>query len=184
MQMKTQLEARALRYDGSSEIAPDDLARFLLLGVPPSKLRVHGTEEDIARFNEQVPPEDQLRLVQDEEVELDLSWQLPEPYRSMDLDTVVLNAYLERRDSGELDHGPKYQDAAFERMGAELEEVRARGLTEFMRTVLYVLARMREEGVVWGVGRGSSGASYILFLLGLHVVDCVLLEVPMEEFFH
>ena len=30
---------------------------------------------------------------------------------------------------------------------------------------------MRENNIVWGVGRGSSVASYVLYLIGVHRID-------------
>jgi DNA polymerase III alpha subunit len=33
------------------------------------------------------------------------------------------------------------------------------------------------------VGRGSSVASYVLFLIGVHKIDPIKYELPIEEFF-
>jgi DNA polymerase III alpha subunit len=41
---------------------------------------------------------------------------------------------------------------------------------------------MREHGVVWGVGRGSSVASYVLFLIGIHKIDSLYYDLPIDEF--
>ena len=169
--LKSSLTERQLRFDGVSEVEPDQLAHFLLLGIPPSKLRVTEETEEVLLFNAQVSDEELVRLVADESVSLDLSWQLPEPYASLALDeyfasltpsSVVANA----------------------RVKAELGEIKKRGMIEFMRTVIYILDQLKANNIVWGVGRGSSCASYLLYLVGLHVVDCVKYDVSMEEFFH
>ena len=47
----------------------------------------------------------------------------------------------------------------------------------------YIIDTLRENNVVWGVGRGSSVASYVLFLLGVHKIDSVKYNLPLEEFF-
>jgi DNA polymerase III alpha subunit len=41
---------------------------------------------------------------------------------------------------------------------------------------------MRENNVVWGVGRGSSVASYVLYLLGVHKIDSIKYNLDIEEF--
>jgi DNA polymerase III alpha subunit len=41
---------------------------------------------------------------------------------------------------------------------------------------------MRENDIVWGVGRGSSVASYILYLIGVHKVDSIQYGLDFNEF--
>jgi DNA polymerase III alpha subunit len=36
--------------------------------------------------------------------------------------------------------------------------------------------------VLWGVGRGSSVASYCLYILGVHKVDSIKYELDIHEF--
>lgn len=179
--LKTELTDRILRFDGVSEIHPDEVARYLLLGVPAKKLRVTEPSADLEQYNHQVPEEDQVALNTDASVVLNMDWNVPEPWRSLDLEKHVVDLYFKEH----WDRYTKAEDAiAIQRMADELEQVEERGMVEFMRTVIYILHVLRENNVVWGVGRGSSCASYLLFLVGLHVVDCVEFEVPMEEFFH
>lgn len=179
--LNTQLSDRTLRFDGVSEIQPDEVARYLLLGVPASKLRVTELDSDIEKFNFQVAPEDQVSPVSNEPIELNMDWSIPEPWLSLDLDTYIMDQYFERIWP---QHDADMEKKAIQRIADELEQVRARGMVEFMRTVIYILHVLRQKNVVWGVGRGSSCASYLLFIIGLHVVDCVAFDVPMEEFFH
>ena len=179
--LRSELNDRILRFDGVSEIEASQLARFLLLGVPAAKLRVDAEDDDIAEFNRQVPVEDQVSVVKPEPITLDMGWQIPEPYLSLDLEEYIWEC---ARVHMPTDYTTAEQERAVLRIEAELKEVETRGMTQFFRTVVYILAKLHNEKVVWGVGRGSSCASYLLFLMGLHVVDCVKLEVPMEEFFH
>lgn len=179
--LKSELKDRNLRFDGVSEIEPDQLARFLLLGVPPSKLRINGTEADIAEFNTQVSEYDQLLPVKPEPVNLDMSWQLPEKYQQIDLTEYMGQLFEVKLDGSQT---ADYIDTAINRIDHELREVQARGMVQFMQTVIYILDHLRENNIVWGVGRGSSCASYLLYLIGLHVVDCVAMDVAPDEFFH
>jgi DNA polymerase III alpha subunit len=41
---------------------------------------------------------------------------------------------------------------------------------------------MRKENIVWGVGRGSSVASYVLYLIGVHKIDSLYYNLDVEEF--
>ena len=180
-QLKSELEGRDLRYDGVIEVEASHVARFLLLGVPSSMLRVKGCGPDIESFNVQVPDTDQIKPVGPEPIQLNMEWQVPEPYLSLDLEEYIWECMRVHMPQ---DYTLAQQEQAIKRIEDELKEVETRGMTQFFRTIVYILARMHNEKVVWGVGRGSSCASYLLFLMGLHVVDCVKFQVPMEEFFH
>ena len=187
MQLQTDLADRVLRFDGISIFHPDSIAAALSRGVPPSKIRVTEINEDVELFNQNVVPEDQLLAVSAEPVNIKMSWQLPKKYQDLDLNDYVTTVFMER--SQELGFGLEPSEImrlqrAGHRLDAELNEIKKRGMVEFTKTVIYILDTFREQGIVWGVGRGSSCASYVLFVLGLHVVDCLKYNVPMEEFFH
>jgi DNA polymerase III alpha subunit len=49
--------------------------------------------------------------------------------------------------------------------------------------MIYLVDVMRENSVVWGVGRGSSVASYVLYLIGVHKIDSVKYNLDFKEFF-
>jgi len=179
--LKSELSDRNLRFDGVSEIEPDQLARFLLLGIPPNKLRVTSETPDIAEFNTQVSEREQLLPVQQEPINLDMGWQLPEEYQNLDLQEYMAKQFEKNCPAS---YTPEMVEKALDRIVDELQEVEARGMVQFMQTVIYIIDQLRENNVLWGVGRGSSCASYLLYLIGLHVVDCVVLDVPADEFFH
>ena len=46
----------------------------------------------------------------------------------------------------------------------------------------YMIDTFRKNDIVWGVGRGSSVASYVLFLIGVHKTDSMLYELDVTEF--
>jgi DNA polymerase III alpha subunit len=173
---------RVLRFDGVSVISPEMVARCLLLGVSPAQLRVTETGWEVEQFNAQVPEELEIKLDQPEPISLDFRWQLPDEYLTMDLWERIAAAYIKRED--ELAYSVQEEDEALCRMEEEYDEIKQRGMIEFVKTVIYVIDTFRANNVVWGVGRGSSCASYVLFLLGLHSVDCIKLQVPAAEFFH
>ena len=40
-----------------------------------------------------------------------------------------------------------------------------------LRYMIYLVDFMRANNIVWGVGRGSHVASYVLYLIGIHKVN-------------
>ena len=177
--LETPLKDRVLRFDGVSVVSPDFVAELLLLGAQPCELRVDGDSWEIQQFNtysgeELLPPDDA--------VQLDMQWCLPAEYLNIDLDTYVSQKAAEQIELA--GYTEKQEQAALDRLDAELAEIKRRGMVTFVKTVIYVLDTFRQQEVVWGVGRGSSCASYVLFVLGLHAVDCIKHDVPMSEFFH
>jgi DNA polymerase III alpha subunit len=56
-------------------------------------------------------------------------------------------------------------------------------LVDMLRTLIYIVNTFEEHKIIWGTGRGSSCASYILYLVGLHQVDSVEYELDIGEFF-
>jgi DNA polymerase III alpha subunit len=49
--------------------------------------------------------------------------------------------------------------------------------------IKYLVDTLRKNKIIWGVGRGSSVASYVLYLIGVHKVDSIKYNLPIEEFF-
>jgi DNA polymerase III alpha subunit len=52
-----------------------------------------------------------------------------------------------------------------------------------LTTMKYVVDTLRANNIVWGVGRGSSVSSYVLYLIGIHKIDSVKYDLPIDEFF-
>jgi DNA polymerase III alpha subunit len=70
-----------------------------------------------------------------------------------------------------------------DRVSLELELFVKNGMYDVLHVMKYIVDTLRENNVVWGVGRGSSVASYVLYLIGVHKVDSIKYNLPIEEFF-
>ncbi len=68
------------------------------------------------------------------------------------------------------------------RIWDELKEFENRGMLNLLRYMIYLVDFMRKENIVWGVGRGSSVASYVLYLIGIHKVDSIQYGLDYKEF--
>ena len=96
------------------------------------------------------------------------TWHMPEEYRTLDIAEHILTMC----DS----------EAKLQRAGQELLLYQERGLFDLLRYLKYLVDVMRDNHVIWGVGRGSSVASYVLYLLGVHRIDSMYYELDPAEF--
>jgi DNA polymerase III alpha subunit len=68
------------------------------------------------------------------------------------------------------------------RVDAELTLYVNHQMCDVLRLLRYIVDTLRANNVMWGVGRGSSVASYCLFLIGVHRIDSLLYDLPINEF--
>jgi hypothetical protein len=95
-------------------------------------------------------------------------WFMPEEYKSMDIAKWVLDQCKE--------------DHELQRAGEELIEFQKRDMFLLLRYCKYLVDTMRENKVVWGVGRGSSVSSYVLYLIGIHRINSLHMDLSIDEF--
>jgi DNA polymerase III alpha subunit len=96
------------------------------------------------------------------------TWYMPEQYRNMDIAEHVLSLCA--------------TEAELQRCGQELMLFQERDLFDLLRYLVYLVDIMRENQLIWGVGRGSSVASFVLYKLGVHRIDSLYYELDPEEF--
>lgn len=68
------------------------------------------------------------------------------------------------------------------RVEHELALFKARNLYPVLQLMIYIVDTMRKYDIVWGVGRGSSVASYCLYLIGVHKIDSIKYNLDIKEF--
>ena len=73
-------------------------------------------------------------------------------------------------------------EAELQRCGEELLLYQERNLFDLLRYLKYLVDVMIENRIIWGVGRGSSVASYILYKLGVHRIDSLFYNLDCREF--
>ena len=69
-----------------------------------------------------------------------------------------------------------------DRVYTELLEYEKRGMIIVLKFLLYLVEICETNDIVLGVGRGSSVASYCLYLLGIHHIDSIKYELDIKEF--
>ena len=69
-----------------------------------------------------------------------------------------------------------------QRVNEELDLFVQHNMLDLLFYLKYLVDTMREHKIVWGVGRGSSVASYILYLIGVHKIDSLKYNLDIREF--
>jgi DNA polymerase III alpha subunit len=69
-----------------------------------------------------------------------------------------------------------------QRAGQELLMFQEHNLFNLLRYMKYLVDTMTAHDVIWGVGRGSSVSSYVLYLLGVHKIDSMFYDLDPGEF--
>lgn len=107
-------------------------------------------------------------------------WFMPKEYKAIDVDDWVLRKLMKIKKATRTDHilHLKEWDRAYE----ELKAFDSRGMFNLLRYMIYLVDYMRENNIVWGVGRGSSVASYVLYLIGVHKIDSIKYNLDWKEF--
>ncbi len=68
------------------------------------------------------------------------------------------------------------------RVAEEYVEYERRGYIVLLKFLKYLVDFMNKNEILWGVGRGSSVASYILYLIGIHRIDSIKYDLDFFEF--
>lgn len=97
------------------------------------------------------------------------NWKMPENYKTMDIAQYVLDQCS--------------NEAELQRAGEELLLFQEKNMFPLLQYLKYLVDTMRANNIVWGVGRGSSVASFVLFLLGVHKINSLYYDLHISEFF-
>lgn len=96
------------------------------------------------------------------------NWHMPEEYKSMNIAEYILTQCN--------------NDSELQRAGEELLLFQERDMFDLLKYLKYLVDTMRQNNIVWGVGRGSSVASFVLYLLGVHRINSLYYDLSIEEF--
>jgi DNA polymerase III alpha subunit len=97
------------------------------------------------------------------------NWFMPDEYKTLDIEAWIWK------------QTPPW-DPQHTRVTEELAAFKERNMLDLLRWLKYFVDTCREKNVVWGVGRGSSVASYVLYLIGVHKIDSIKYNLDWQEF--
>ena len=95
-------------------------------------------------------------------------WFMPEQYKTLNVHSYILTRCHTKEET--------------DRCAEELAEYAGRNMIPLLQYMIYLVDYMRENGIVWGVGRGSSVASYVLYLIGVHRINSIQYSLDWREF--
>lgn len=95
-------------------------------------------------------------------------WRMPKEYQALDIADWLLKQCQTQ--------------VELQRVGQELLLYQERNLFELLKYLKYFVDTMRANNLVWGVGRGSSVASYVLYLIGVHRINSIYYDLDISEF--
>jgi DNA polymerase III alpha subunit len=96
------------------------------------------------------------------------SWEIPEEYMNLDIDDFLYNKCS--------------TDNQKKRVTEELILFKQKNLLTLLKFMIYFVDTLRKNNILWGVGRGSSVSSYVLFLIGIHRIDSLKYGLKIGEF--
>jgi DNA polymerase III alpha subunit len=96
------------------------------------------------------------------------NWHMPDEYKQYDIvDWLYCNCKtIEQKD----------------RVTEELQAFAERDMIMLLKWLKYFVDTCSKKQIVWGIGRGSSVASYVLYLIGVHSVDSMKYNLDWQEF--
>ena len=107
-------------------------------------------------------------------------WFMPDKYKTLNvLNWLQANLMEKLQDP---DDNNILTTKEWARVSEEYEQYRLRGMIDLLRYMVYLVDFMRENDIVWGVGRGSSVASYVLYLIGVHKINSIQFDLDWREF--
>jgi len=95
-------------------------------------------------------------------------WFIPEEYKKIDVKKFIINKCT--------------SNTEIERCTLELNKFEEKNLTNLLRYLIFLVDILREKNILWGVGRGSSVSSFVLYLIGIHRINPIKFNLNFQEF--
>ena len=96
------------------------------------------------------------------------NWHMPNEYKQLDIAEYILSLCS--------------NEVELQRCGQELLLYQERNLFNLLRYLKYLVDVMQANCIIWGVGRGSGVASFVLYKLGVHKIDSLYYNLNIDEF--
>jgi len=107
--------------------------------------------------------------VQEFDRALQKQWFIPDQYKNFEIVGFLLDQTT--------------NETEYQRVVEELELFYQHNMVDLLIYLKYLVDTMKDNNIVWGVGRGSSVASYCLYLLNVHRIDSIKYNLDIKEFF-
>lgn len=177
--MKTVLKDRTLWFDGTNEIKSEDVLDFVLRNKQ-CFVCVDKLDKEITQYNKFVRLDEQI-TTKTHNTPFNFEWKIGD-YEDLDVAQYIIHRFdVEILKKG-WDLSSEEVKERSHRISLELKIFEKKGLTDLLRVLIYIINTLEQNKKVWGVGRGSSVSSYVLYLLGVHDIDSVLYDINFSDF--
>ena len=171
-----------MRINQYSEVILDqqDIVQGLYSGKLTSLSQINTDDSALVnQFNQNVDinadPIDRLKLYVEPTCSIEefdsinqSQWMMPDSYKTMDIELWLIEQCTTEEE--------------MQRVAVELGLFSQHRMMPVLNYLKYLVDFMREHKIVWGLGRGSSVASYCLYLIGIHKVDSIKYQLDINEF--
>jgi DNA polymerase III alpha subunit len=164
---------------GRTIVQADAIVDFLMRGVDISSVLVEPTPEIEAynnwcrKFDKTqyllAEPGEMTRSPEEEHAARAASWFISEDIKRIDVRKFLLEELCK-------------DQVCRDRVNEEMDLFEARELVPLLQLMMFLVDHFRTNKIVWGVGRGSSVASYVLFLIGVHKIDPIKYGLDVHDF--
>lgn len=153
---------------GQMFIEEDDIIELMLANrrvkiLPSNRTTYEKFEQECKHYGLKTP----FKLA---DTSSEITWNMPDEFKNLDI-----------RDAIKKKH-PELTVQQWNRVNLELKEFEQRDLLDLLRFLCYFVTMLRSNNVIYGVGRGSSIASYVLYLIGIHRIDSYKFNLDIKEF--
>lgn len=95
-------------------------------------------------------------------------WTTPDPYADMDIEEYIYNRCKTTEE--------------IVRVQKEMKLFKERNMLSVLCHLVYLTDFWRKNGIFWGVGRGSSVGSFVLYLIGINRINPLDFDIAIEDF--
>jgi len=132
---------------------------------------------DVTLYNQQCEmlDIDSINILNGTDFDRTSIFNIPQHYKDLDVEEYVKRLVPNAEDQTD-------KMVYLNRVEMELGLYKAKNLYPMLQLMIYIVDTMRKHNLVWGVGRGSSVSSYVLFLIGIHKIDSIKYNLDIREF--
>ena len=106
--------------------------------------------------------------IEDFDKENQTKWFVPKEYYDIDLYQFLLEKCKNQKQ--------------INRLNEEWVLFQERNLEDVLRFFIYFVDTLRKNKIFWGIGRGSSVASFVLYLIGVHKINPIQYDLNIRDF--
>jgi DNA polymerase III alpha subunit len=176
--MEAQKNRMKINMYGQAILSSDHLRELLLQGKPIGHLNVVFDDEIelFEKYQQEIindtivflgAPEEKLTFDEFHQQCAD-EWIFPKIYQQIDVKTWLLDKCKTEEE--------------INRVNQEYILYEERDLIMLLRLFIFLIDYMRKNNFIWGVGRGSSVSSYVLYLIGVHRINSIKYELDIRDY--